>query len=240
MRVRELVEEPLVIHGPKSRSERQARVDHALEQVKLAPAEFAAKYPHTLSGGQRQRVSIARAMVLNPSYIVADEPVSMIDASSRAEILSLLDELQGEHGLTFLYITHDLASARYFAERIAVMYAGRLVEVGPSRQLIEEPLHPYTRALLAAVPEPDPANRTRLRPVVPGEPPSPSHVPTGCPFHPRCPAAIKGICEVVDPPLIELSPGRSVACHLYPEVQQAAGVPARAAREPAQPESAPD
>jgi peptide/nickel transport system ATP-binding protein len=226
MRVRELVEEPLVIHGPRSRSERQARVDQALHQVKLAPAEFAAKYPHTLSGGQRQRVSIARAMVLNPMYIVADEPVSMIDASSRAEILSLLDELQTQYRLTFLYITHDLASARYFAERIAVMYAGRLVEVGPSRQLIAEPLHPYTKALLAAVPEPDPANRTRLRPVVPGEPPSPSRVPAGCPFHPRCPVAIKGICEIIDPPLVELSPGRSVACHLYPEVQLAAGVPA--------------
>jgi oligopeptide/dipeptide ABC transporter ATP-binding protein len=228
MRVRELVEEPLVIHGPRSRTERRTLVDRALQQVKLAPDEFAAKYPHTLSGGQRQRVSIARAMVLGPTYIVADEPVSMIDASSRAEILSLLDDLQEQHGLTFLYITHDLASARYFAERIAVMYAGRLVEVGHSRQLIEEPLHPYTRALLAAVPEPDPANRTRLRPVVAGEPPSPANVPRGCPFHPRCPVAIKGTCEVVDPPLVELAPGRSVACHLYPEVQAAAGVSAHA------------
>jgi oligopeptide/dipeptide ABC transporter ATP-binding protein len=225
MRVGELVEEPLVIHGPAERSERESRVLAALEQVKLSPAaEFADKYPHTLSGGQRQRVSIARAMVLEPDYLVADEPVSMIDASSRAEILYLLAELQERRQLTFLYITHDLASARHFADRIAVMYAGRIVELAPAAQLIEDAKHPYTRALLAAVPEPDPANRLRQRPVVGGEPPDAGDLPPGCAFTPRCPLAIAGICDRVVPPLIELADGHHVACHLYP-VGEAAGTP---------------
>ena len=219
MRVGELVEEPLVIHGPAGRDERETQVMAALEQVKLSPApEFADKYPHTLSGGQRQRVSIARAMVLRPDYLVADEPVSMIDASSRAEILYLLAELQEQRELTFLYITHDLASARHFADRIAVMYAGRIVELAPAAQLIEDARHPYTRALLAAVPEPDPANRLRQRPVVGGEPPDAGDLPPGCAFAPRCPVAIAGTCERVVPPLIELSDGHEVACHLYPAV----------------------
>jgi oligopeptide/dipeptide ABC transporter ATP-binding protein len=217
MRVGELVEEPLVIHGPADRAEREPLVLAALEQVKLSPAvEFAEKYPHTLSGGQRQRVSIARAMVLEPDYLVADEPVSMIDASSRAEILYLLAELQERRHLTFLYITHDLASARHFADRIAVMYAGRIVELAPAAQLIEDAKHPYTRALLAAVPEPDPANRLRQRPVVGGEPPDAGDLPPGCAFTPRCPLAIAGICDRVVPPLIELAEGHHVACHLYP------------------------
>lgn len=217
MRVGELVEEPLVIHGPPSRRERESLVLAALEQVKLSPAqEFVEKYPHTLSGGQRQRVSIARAMVLGPDYLVADEPVSMIDASSRAEILYLLKDLQAQRELTFLYITHDLASARHFADRIAVMYAGRIVELAPAAELIEEARHPYTKALLAAVPGPDPANRLRQRPVVGGEPPDAGALPSGCAFHPRCPVAIAGTCEAIVPPLIELSDGHHVACHLYP------------------------
>jgi oligopeptide/dipeptide ABC transporter ATP-binding protein len=217
MRVGELVEEPLVIHGPRDRAKRESMVMAALEQVKLSPgAEFADKYPHTLSGGQRQRVSIARAMVLEPDYLVADEPVSMIDASSRAEILYLLAELQKQRQLTFLYITHDLASARHFADRIAVMYAGRIVELAPATQLISDAKHPYTRALLAAVPEPDPANRLRQRPVVGGEPPDAGDLPGGCAFAPRCPVAIAGTCERVVPPLIELADGHQVACHLYP------------------------
>ncbi len=217
MRVGELVAEPLVIHGPSDRDEREARVLASLEQVKLSPAaEFAEKYPHTLSGGQRQRVAIARAMVLEPDYLVADEPVSMIDASSRAEILYLLTELQEQRDLTFLYITHDLASARHFADRIAVMYAGRIVELAAAGQLIEEARHPYTRALLAAVPEPDPANRLRQRPIVGGEPPDAGNLPGGCAFAPRCPFVIAGTCERVDPPLITLADGHQVACHLYP------------------------
>ena len=159
-------------------------------------------------------------MVSEPDFIVADEPVSMIDASSRAEILSLLRDLRTARGLTMLSITHDLASARHFADRIAVMYAGRVVEVAPARQLIEDPRHPYTRALLAAVPEPDPANRLRQRPVVGGEPPSPSALPTGCAFHPRCPVAIAGTCEVIDPPLVRRSGGGLVACHHEPAVRR--------------------
>ena len=237
MRVGELVEEPLVIHGPKDRAAREAAVFGALEQVKLSPApEFAEKYPHTLSGGQRQRVSIARAMVLGPDFLVADEPVSMIDASSRAEILYLLAELQEQRDLTFLYITHDLASARHFADRIAVMYAGRIVELAAAGALIEDAHHPYTRALLAAVPEPDPTNRLRRRPVVGGEPPDAGALPSGCAFAPRCPVAIAGTCERVVPPLIQLAEGHQVACHLYPsagadgpadgEGSAATGVPA--------------
>jgi oligopeptide/dipeptide ABC transporter ATP-binding protein len=217
MRVGEIVEEPLTIHGPPSRRERAERVLAALEQARLRPAaEFAEKYPHTLSGGQRQRVSIARAMVLSPEYLVADEPVSMIDASSRAEILYLLKELQEQRGLTFLYITHDLASARHFADRIAVMYAGRIVELAPAAQLVASARHPYTRALLTAVPEPDPANRLRQRPVVGGEPPDPGALPSGCAFHPRCPVAIAGTCERTLPALTEVARGHAVACHLYP------------------------
>jgi oligopeptide/dipeptide ABC transporter ATP-binding protein len=161
-------------------------------------------------------VSIARAMVLEPDYVVADEPVSMVDASSRAEILGLLRSFQESRGVSYLYITHDLASARSLAARVAVMYLGRVVELGEAREVIERPLHPYTRALLAAVPDPDPANRKRLRPVVAGEPPSVMAPPAGCPFHPRCPAAMPGVCDVADPPLIQLEPKRQVACHLYP------------------------
>jgi oligopeptide/dipeptide ABC transporter ATP-binding protein len=224
MRVRDLVEEPLVIHGPASREERWERVGSALEQVRLAPAEeFAVKYPHTLSGGQRQRVSIARAMVLEPEFLLADEPVSMIDASSRAEILYLLADLRAERGLTFLYITHDLASARYFADRIAVMYAGRVVELAPARELVADPKHPYAQGLLAAVPEPDPANRLRIRPVVAGEPPDPSNLPTGCAFHPRCPLAIPGLCDRVDPPLLPVSATHEVACHIYSDAVSGSG-----------------
>ncbi len=231
MRVFELVEEPLLIHGPTSREARAEKVLSALAQVRLTPeAEFAEKYPHTLSGGQRQRVGIARAVVLEPEYIVADEPVSMIDASSRAEILYLLKDLQEARGLSFLYITHDLATARHFASRIAVMYLGHVVELAPSGELVEKALHPYTQALLAAVPEPDPKNRLRLREIVAGEPPSAMRVPPGCPFHPRCPHAIKGTCDTVHPPLIEIAPGHQVACHLYPEAEQ--GVQATASATP--------
>jgi oligopeptide/dipeptide ABC transporter ATP-binding protein len=216
LRVEQIVEEPLLVHGPSSAGQRRDRVAHALAQAGLDPGEFGGLYPHTLSGGQRQRVVIARAIVLDPLYLVADEPVSMIDASSRAEILALLRRLQVDRGLAMLTITHDVAAARHVADRIAVMYLGRIVEVGPARQIVEQPLHPYTRALLAAVPEPDPANRRRLRDGVPGEPPDPTRLPAGCPFHPRCPEAIAGTCEVVRPQLAESEPAQDVACHLYP------------------------
>ncbi len=215
MSVYQILEEPLIIHRVGDKSD---LVEKALEDVRLTPAgEFTQKYPHMLSGGQRQRVGIARALMLRPQYIVADEPVSMIDASSRAEILELMRDLQERFGIAFLYITHDIATVRYFSHRIAVMYLGRIVEVGSPADVVEEPLHPYTRALIAAVPEPDPTNRLREREVVPGEPPSPANVPPGCPFHPRCPHFVPGLCDVVVPALGEVRPGQSVACHLYTE-----------------------
>ncbi len=222
MRVRDLVAEPLEVQGVGTAEERRERIIGALESVRIRPAvDWLERYPHTLSGGQRQRVSIARAMVLEPDYVVADEPVSMVDASSRAEILGLLRSFQEARGVSYLYITHDLASARHIAQRVAVMYLGRVVELGDAREVIDRPLHPYTKALLAAVPDPDPSNRTRLRPVVAGEPPSIMAPPSGCTFHPRCPAFMPGTCDVVDPPLIQIEPKRQVACHLYPAASPA-------------------
>ena len=213
MDVRQVLEEPLLIHGIQDRED---RVRHALEEARLAPAgEFAVKFPHMLSGGQRQRVGIARALIMQPDYILADEPVSMIDASSRTEILYLMRELQERLGIAFLYITHDIATARYFSDRIAVLYLGRVAEQGPPGEVLDDPLHPYTIALIEAVPEADPDNRLRDRPTVPGEPPNPVNVPTGCRFHPRCPQFMAGLCEVVEPELVEARPGRYVACHLY-------------------------
>ncbi len=218
MTIRQIVEEPLVIHGEGSPSERLERVEWALDEVRIRPAsDFLDRFPHLLSGGQRQRVGIARALTLTPEYILADEPVSMIDASSRAEILALLRELQERHRIGYLYITHDIATARRFAPTAAVMYLGRVVEQGPTAQLISNPLHPYTQGLLDAVPEPDPSNRLAERPVLPGEAPSPANVPTGCRFHPRCPAFISGLCDTTPPPLVEIEPNRTVECHLYGE-----------------------
>jgi len=211
----QLIEEPLILHGIGDRSERRELISSAMEDVKLTPQEeFEKKYPHMLSGGQRQRVGIARAIVLGPAYVVADEPVSMIDASSRAEILMLLRSLQQERGISFMYITHDVATAKYFSDRLAVMYLGRIVETGQTRDVIAEPLHPYTQALIEAVPDPDPRNRFKERRVVPGEPPDPIDVPQGCRFHPRCPYAFAR-CRVDDPELRQVRNGHFVACHLY-------------------------
>ena len=216
MNVTQILEEPLVIHSVGDRGERRQRMQEVLQEMKLVPTEeFAGKYPHMLSGGQRQRVGIGRALTLRPDYIVADEPVSMIDASGRAELLYLLRELQETHNLTFLYITHDVATARHFSHRTAVMYLGRIVEMGLTGYVIQEPLHPYTKVLIEAVPTPDPANRTKERRVTPGEPPSPVHIPSGCRFHPRCPSFMPGKCDVVDPSLREIRPGHFAACHLY-------------------------
>ena len=189
MSVYQILEEPLVIHGVGNAQERIDMVHQALRDVRMSPPEeMAAKYPHMLSGGLRQRVGIARALILKPDFILADEPVSMIDASSRAEILYLMRDLQRMYGITFLYITHDIATARHFSDRIAVMYAGRIVEIGPAEQIVDEPLHPYTAALIRAVPAPDPANRLRQRPVIPGEPPSPTEPPAGLPVPSPLPA----------------------------------------------------
>ncbi len=216
MKAYDSVAEPLVIHGIGNERERRERVVQVLHDVRLRPAqEIADKYPDLLSGGQRQRLSIARALVLQPQFIMADEPVSMVDASSRAELLALLRELQERFNITFLYITHDIATARHFAQRIVVMYLGRVVEMGEATDVVRNPLHPYTQALIAAVPEPDPANRLNQRPSLPGEPPSPANAPSGCSFHPRCAAYMAGHCELTTPQLREVEPNHYVACYLY-------------------------
>ena len=215
MPVYRILEEPLIIHGVRSREERYKIIMKALEDVKLSPPEeFASKYPHQLSGGQRQRVAIARALVLRPRLIVADEPVSMIDVSSRAEILYLMKSLQERYNISYVYITHDIATARYFAHRVLVMYAGRPCEVGPADQVVKEPLHPYTQTLIEAVPEPDPENRKRLRNVPSGEPPNLLDPPPGCRFAPRCPLAVQR-CWREDPPMIRLDSDRVVFCWIY-------------------------
>jgi len=212
MRVRDLIEEPLLIDGVPG-GDRWPRIARALESVELVPvARFAEKYPTMMSGGQRQRVGIARALVRDPEYIVADEPVSMIDASSRIEILDLLRGLRESRGVSFLYITHDIASARHFADRIAVMYLGTVVELGPVGRVIDNPLHPYTRALIAAIPEPDPQNRFKRRAVVPGEPVTAGDYPPGCPFFARCPIRVEGVSDVHRPRLVEHEPEHFVAC----------------------------
>ena len=168
MTIYRILEEPLIIHKVGTKEERRERIFKALEEVRLTPVEdFAFKYPHMLSGGQLQRVAIARALILRPSLVVADEPVSMLDASVRVEVLTLMRELQEKHGISFIYITHDLSTTRYFSERIFIMYAGHLIEQAPSKTLVTEPLHPYSQALLNAIPDPDPENRKRLRKVPP-------------------------------------------------------------------------
>lgn len=212
--VSKLLEEPLLVHGV-GKQEREKIVLRALEDVHLTPpGDFAKKYPHMLSGGQRQRVAVARAVILEPELVVADEPVSMLDASVRISILNLLANLQEKYNISFMYITHDMATARHFSDFIAIMYAGQIVEFGSTRAVVEEPLHPYTKALIEALPDPDPDNRLRERRTVPGEPPSLVHPPPACRFHPRCPIAQRGLCDVEEPMFRELRPGHVVACHL--------------------------
>lgn len=218
MSVQRILEEPLVINGIKSRRERLERIEQVLDEVRLTPIEtFLPKFPHMLSGGQQQRLVIARAIILKPKLIVADEPVSMLDASVRVEILQLLRRLQEEHELGVIYITHDLSTVRYFSERIFVMYGAKLIEEAPVDTLIAEPLHPYARALLAAIPDPDPANAEVMKEVPPGEPPSLLKPPPGCRFHPRCPEFMAGLCDVDEPPHFEVKSGHRVACWLYRE-----------------------
>jgi len=216
MTIERILEEPLIINGVKSKEERQRRIRKVLEEVKMAPIEdFLPKFPHMLSGGQQQRIVISRAMLLEPKLIVADEPVSMLDASVRVEILKLLRGLQEAHNLAVIYITHDLSTVRYFSERIFVMYAGQAVEKALIDDLIRDPRHPYTHALLAATSDPDADNATRFRDVPPGEPPSLVNPPPGCRFHPRCPHSMEGLCNVKEPPHFEPEPKHLVACWLY-------------------------
>jgi oligopeptide/dipeptide ABC transporter ATP-binding protein len=212
-RVRQTVEEPLVIHGLGSgRADREARVRSALERAGLTPADlFWDRYPHELSGGQRQRVAIASALVLEPQLLIADEPVSMLDVSVRAGVLSLLDELRRD-GLGILMITHDLATAAHYADRILVMYLGRIVEQGPARAVIGAPAHPYTRALVSVVPRRDPRARSEAQ-ILTGETPDPTRIPIGCRFHPRCPVA-EPRCLEIDPALrtVPGNPAQEGAC----------------------------
>ncbi len=216
MNIQRILEEPLIIGGVKDKEERLYRIRKVMEEVKLYPVDdYLTKFPHMLSGGQQQRVVIARSMIMEPKLIVADEPVSMLDASVRVEILKLLRGLQEKHGLGVIYITHDLSTVRYFSERIFVMYAGRLAEKCPVDRIITNPQHPYTLALLAATSDPDANNALTFKEVPPGEPPSLVKPPPGCRFHPRCPKAIQGLCEVTEPPEFETEPDHLVNCWLY-------------------------
>jgi peptide/nickel transport system ATP-binding protein len=218
MTIEQIINEPMIIHNIND-GEKEKRRLKALSDVRLLPSEeYLPKYPHMLSGGQRQRVGIARSLVLEPVFIVADEPVSMIDASSRVEILLLLGELQKKYSMGIMYITHDIATAKYFTHRIGVMYNGKIVEYGPTQDVLNDPLHPYTSALKEAVPDPDPKNRLRFRNVIPGEPPNPINSPTGCRFHPRCPYATEK-CSTEEPALRDISK-RRVACHYAEKFQK--------------------
>ena len=215
MTIFDILAEPLQIQGISNEKELKTRVRKALEDVQLVPPEeYTDRFPHELSGGQRQRVATARALVLSPEFIVADEPVSMLDVSIRAEVLNLMVDLMNKYQVAFLYITHDLALARHICDRVAVMYLGKIMEMGDVDNVILEPLHPYTQALIAAVPLPDPTSR-RIEVVIKGEIPSPINPPSGCRFHTRCPKYIGDICRTKEPALVDLGKGQMVACHLY-------------------------
>ncbi|MCC7080087.1 MAG: dipeptide ABC transporter ATP-binding protein [Burkholderiales bacterium] len=214
MTVGQIIAEPIAVHGlERDPSAREERVRGLLVRVGLLP-QHAHRYPHELSGGQRQRVGVARALAMQPSLIICDEPVSALDVSIQAQIINLLDELQADFGLSYLFVAHDLAVVRHISDRIAVMYLGKIVELASRRDLYEAPAHPYTRALLSAVPIPDPAmEATRERQVLTGEVPSPLNPPSGCVFHPRCPLAIER-CKREAPQLRAVGSAHQAACHL--------------------------
>lgn len=215
MTIQRILEEPLIINGVDDADERLRRIKQMMEEVKLTPVdEVLPKFPHMLSGGQQQRVVIARAMILQPKLLVADEPVSMLDASVRVEILKLLRNLQDKHDLAVVYITHDLSTVRYFSEYIFVMYAGQIVEFAPIEELINNPTHPYTQALLDASGDPDADNALEYREIPPGEPPSLVNPPSGCRFHPRCQFAIKDKCDVDMPKPMKVGDKHVAACWL--------------------------
>jgi oligopeptide transport system ATP-binding protein len=212
--VGDIIGEPLEVHRvEKSKKKRQERVQELLHLVGLNPY-FINRYPHEFSGGQRQRIGVARALALQPKFIICDEPISALDVSIQAQVVNLLEKLQDEFGLTYLFIAHDLSMVRYISDRTAVMYLGKIVELAEREELYSHPLHPYTQALLSAVPVPDPVvERTRHRIILTGDVPSPANPPSGCNFHPRCPVA-QQVCREIEPEWREVSPSHWVACHL--------------------------
>ena len=213
MRVRSILEEPYLIHKVHVDSaERSRKVAELLDHVGLTE-EQADRFPHAFSGGQRQRIGIARALALNPKLIVADEPVSALDVSIQAQIINLLQDLQERFGLTYILVAHDLSVIRHVSDRVAVMYLGKIVEIGPKQDIFSNTMHPYTRALLSAIPIPDPKTK-RKRIFLEGDVPSPANPPTGCPFHTRCPSVMP-ICKTVPPLLLEYGKGHQTACHLH-------------------------
>ncbi len=211
MRIADIVAEPLEIQGIGDAKSRRQRVEKILDVVGLA-AYQADRYPHEFSGGQRQRIGIARALAVNPKLIVCDEPVSALDVSIQAQVINLLEDLQAEFGLTYLFISHDLGVVRHIADRVMVMYLGKVVETAPKHELYARPQHPYTQALLSAVPVPDPTKRTGKR-IIKGDIPSPANPPSGCRFHTRCPH-VMDVCKRLEPQSLEAAPGHRVACHL--------------------------
>ncbi len=218
MTVAGIIAEPLIEHLRLSRRKRDERVYELMDAVGLN-REWADRYPHEFSGGQRQRIGIARALALNPKLIICDEPIAALDVSIQAQVVNLLEELQNIHQLTYLFISHDLGMVRHIADRVAVMYLGTIVELAPRQQLYDEPRHPYTEALMSAVPEADPvAERSRQHIVLEGDVPSPANPPSGCVFRTRCPKAFDR-CRRETPPLIEIEPGRFAACHIHLSVQ---------------------
>ncbi len=220
MLVRDIIAEPLEIHHIGTRAERRRRVSELLRDVGLNP-EHEWRFPHEFSGGQRQRIGIARALALRPEFIVLDEPTSALDVSVQAQILNILRRLQAEQRLAYLFISHHLSVVRAMSQRVVVMYLGKVVEQAPTESLFQRPLHPYTQALLSAIPIPDPELK-RERIVLQGDVPSPAAPPPGCRFHTRCPAVMP-VCSKVEPPLLEVRPGHTVACHLYPTPFHAEG-----------------